>query len=594
MLVTPGNLSEVCATIREAKDRGIDTETTGLEETDLPFACIIAVEGEVFYFDDRSCPGFWSAPDFVSLFHEEHCTWHLQNAKFDMRMLESKGLPPLRNVNDIAVQARIQRNDHLAYSLDAQAKRAGMEKKGDMIAKYIKDNNCHEMRTDYFGVEYKALRFDQVPLELMQEYAEEDARITLELAKLYAEKFDDDDRKVWEMERALTPVLYKMERRGVRVDTKYTMQALYHEQSIVDGHKERFKEHTGVDYVDSAKSMQKVLSFTLPLTEKGSPSLTDDVIGDMLKRGVSEKDQILLGIVREVRHYEKRISTYYKPFLSLMDNNSYLHTNMKQAGTRTGRMSSSEPNLQQVPKEEDSTDTYVVRGCLTPSPGHIFVSIDYAQQEYRMMAAYAKENTIIQRVMAGEDFHQVTADMFGVTRKIAKTLNFMILYGGGDQKLADMLGLHLTEARRLKLKYFLALPRVELFIDAVIRTGRTRGYVRNWLGRKLYADREFCYALPNHLIQGGGADVVKAAMVQIDKELPDIKMILQVHDQLVFDITPSQLHHVPRLKEIMENVWEKEGMKLEVDVSWSNKSLAERDMKKGIPSADQYGSIQSI
>ena len=123
MLVTPGNLSEVCATIREAKDRGIDTETTGPEETDLPFACIIAVEGEVFYFDDRSCPGFWSAPDFVSLFHEEHCTWHLQNAKFDMRMLESKGLPPLRNVNDIAVQARIQRNDHLAYSLDAQAKR---------------------------------------------------------------------------------------------------------------------------------------------------------------------------------------------------------------------------------------------------------------------------------------------------------------------------------------------------------------------------------------------------------------------------------------------------------------------------------------
>ena len=210
------------------------------------------------------------------------------------------------------------------------------------------------------------------------------------------------------------------------------------------------------------------------------------------------------------------------------------------------------------------------------------------------MAAYAKENTIIQRVMAGEDFHQVTADMFGVTRKIAKTLNFMILYGGGDQKLADMLGLHLTEARRLKLKYFLALPRVELFIDAVIRTGRTRGYVRNWLGRKLYAEHEFCYALPNHLIQGGGADVVKAAMVQIDKELPDIKMILQVHDQLVFDITPSQLHHVPRLKEIMESVWEKEGMKLEVDVSWSNKSLAERDMKKGIPSADQYGSIQSI
>lgn len=242
--------------------------------------------------------------------------------------------------------------------------------------------------------------------------------------------------------------------------------------------------------------------------------------------------------------------------------------------------------MQNVPKEEDSTEPYVVRGCFVPRPGHVFVSMDYSQMEYRMMAAYANEVSIIERVMKGEDFHQVTADLFGVTRKTAKTLNFAILYGAGEEKLAFMLGVAREEARRLKLKYFMALPRVEKLIDDVIRTGKSRGYVKNWLGRKMRAEFFFAYALPNHLIQGGGADVVKTAMIRIDKEFPDVKMVLQVHDQLVFDMTPDQYVHIPRIKEIMESVWTMNGMKLEVDVSWSARSFAERDMTKGLPNAD--------
>jgi DNA polymerase-1 len=147
-----------------------------------------------------------------------------------------------------------------------------------------------------------------------------------------------------------------------------------------------------------------------------------------------------------------------------------------------------------------------------------------------------------------------------------------------------MLGTTKHEASRLRDRYFMALPNVERLIDDVISTGKSRGFVQNWYGRKMYAQKEFCYALPNHLIQGGGADVVKLAMIEIEKELrgSDIHMVLQVHDQLVFEYpTGMDNTKLKRVKEIMENTYvPRNGMKLTVDISESTTSLAERSMVK--------------
>lgn len=169
MLVTPDNIEEICSTIKKAEERALDCETTGLEYFDRPFAIIIAIEGEVFYFDERACPGFWSMPCFRELFNDD-CIWHYQNAKFDMRMIEDQaGLLP-RVVNDIAVQARIQRNDYFGkkpYSLEAQAIRHGFEKLADFIKEYIAKHDLYEVRKDFFGVEEKVPRYDRVPLEVM-------------------------------------------------------------------------------------------------------------------------------------------------------------------------------------------------------------------------------------------------------------------------------------------------------------------------------------------------------------------------------------------------------------------------------------------
>lgn len=573
MRVTDRNLTSVLEECSKHQTLAVDTETTGLEERDVPFALITATTHDTFYFDERVLPSFWA--NVAPLLADTSKTFVFQNAKFDMRMLATKGLPIHGSVVDIAIASRLLRNDQLVHSLDAQAKRLLGQEKDTTVAKYIKDFDLYETRTYPLGGTYKVPRYDRVPIEIMETYAQKDARLTFDLYELYMSRLDVDSLRVWNNENDLIKVFYKMERRGLLLNQEYTVAAREHEQVRLDTFKALYKSFTGVGFVNSAKSIQKALDIQLPTTAAGNPSLTDDVIEELMDRGIRAKE---LGFVRNIRTHDKRISTYYDNYLNF-HSNGIIHPTMWQAGTRTGRISYSDPNLQNVPKEEDSEDRYVVRGCFMPRPGRRYVSFDYKQMEYRMAAAYANERTAIDAVMGGADFHQATADLVGITRKQAKTLNFAILYGAGDEKVAKMLGVSLQEARRLRLKYFMALHKIEKLIDDVISKGRGRGYVVNWFGRRLYADKEFAYALPNHLIQGGGADVVKVAMNRIDEEFPSLWMVLQVHDQLVFEMTDEELAHIPRIKQIMESVWTKNGMVLEVDVSWSDKSLAERDMQ---------------
>ncbi len=562
------------------KDAAFDTESTGIEETDVPFGFSWADSKSQEFLDERVVSNTWDIAS--NLFADSSRIWYAQNAKFDKRMLEAKGIKITGKIYDIAIAARVLRNDYLgkAYSLEAQAKRHGMEK-DKTVELYIKDNGLIETRRNYFGVEYEAPRYDRVPLDMMNKYAAHDARITKDLATIYNSKADSDDRRIIEMECELTDVCYNMERVGVKLSEEYTLKALYHERDKLTQLKEKFKDATGKDFVNSAKSIEPLLGFSLPRTESGNPSLTDDVIDSLVHQG---KGATIFPLVQDIRYYDKRISTYYESYLNKMDRKGFIHPTMWQAGTRTGRFSYSDPNLQNIPKEEDSIDPYVVRGCFVPrSTDHVFLSFDYSQMEYRLMAAYANEAEIIRQVMLGEDFHKVTANIFGVTRKQAKTLNFAILYGAGKEKLAYMLGVPVEEAEGLRSRYFMAMPNVEQLVWRIKKIGKERGYVKNWLGRKLFADYQHTYALPNHLIQGGGADVVKKAMVECSRAIDkDCLMVLQVHDQLVFD-TPKELIKptINIVKEIMENTFPtKNGMKLTVDVSMSEVSFAERDMRK--------------
>ncbi len=575
MLVHQDDIASVLALLAKQGTLSIDTETTGLERRDKPFAAIIATDTDEYYFDERCSGKFWDKLNDIG-----PKDWALQNAKFDMKMLNRMGVVLQGRHFDTACGSRIKRNDHMLHSLDAQAQRELGVPKSDAIKKYIKEHDLFETRKDFFGVEYKSPKYQDVPLEIMHNYACLDARLTYDLHKKYSTELAMPQHRLYEMEAMLTPVCYRMEEHGLLLDKEYTLAAMYREQSLSWELKEKYKAITGTAFVNSAKSVQKVIQAQLPLTEDGNPSLTDDVI-ELLLNTATTYDRGIVELVRGIRTYEKRISTYYKSYLNFMTGQSIIHPTMWQAGTRTGRFSYSDPNLQNIPKEEHSEHEHVVRGCFIPRPGRKFVSFDYSQMEYRMMAAYANETEIIAAVMGGADFHQATASLLGITRSEAKTLNFALLYGAGEDKIAAMLGVAIQQAKILKFKYFAKLPKVERLIDQVINTGKSRGYVETWCKRRMYAAKEFCYALPNHLIQGGGADVVKLAMIEIARSFPEIPMVVQIHDQLVFEMTDKDMQHIPEIKGIMEGIFTAmNGMVLKVDVSVSSGSLAEKDMVK--------------
>ena len=833
----------------------LDTETTGLEETDRPFSFSVATREGATNFDERIwqeqtwelARGYACNPNGVIF---------MQNAKFDMRMLSTKGVEVRGDIHDITALARLVRNDHLAYNLDSQAKRILNEPKDTGVMDYIKAHNLYEIRHDFFGEEYKQPQFDKVPLEVMAPYATKDAVLTRSLGEYYLQKLQGTRAmQVVENESKLVKTCYAMERRGLLLNKEYTLQAYHSERAIVEKLKQDFQDLTGQAYKDSAKSMQPLLTYRLPKTKEGNPSLDKHALKDLLRNG-DTRDRQIAEMIRVIRKYDKRIATYYKNYLNKMDHEGVIHPTMWQAGTRTGRFSYSDPNFQNMPKDEDEGELYTIRGCVRPRAGRVFVSLDYSQMEYRMAVAYANESKVIKEVMAGADFHQSTADMVGITRSQAKTLNFACiaegslvltdrglvpiervakgdlvwdgvefvkhggvvyqgekhvithqgltatpdhtvftecgravpfgnvatqshryklavgevggvpvrytyhsaeylregqeaskdsggvpcmsqdsvgrrrkytvteeyqlplsdgspctwpqqphtsctkqavlggahsvyvaclavmeklrrawhqntvhlrgvraillrellrrrgaehdrgssgqrwalsnrksspsttcreptqsqvvkvydilnagprnrftvsgyvvhncLYGAGPRKIAEMLGVSAEEGKRLLTKYFYNLPRLEDFLRQVKITAESRGYIFNWYGRPLYfswytdpVTRERFhdgYSAPNHLIQGGGADVVKVAMNRIHEEFPDLLMVLQVHDQLVFEMTPEEYQYIPRIKQIMEEAFPPmNGMHLRVDIEWSSRSLAANDMEKGLP-----------
>lgn len=579
MVVTYPSLQGALTVLSDRDVLSCDTETSGLTWGDRLFAVIIADAEKEYYFPTEL------VPSLRPLFKDKKKTWVFKNAKFDMRMLHWEGIEIAGEIEDITFAARVLKNDlygQKAYSLEALAKREGLEKLS-IVEDYIKEHKLYEMRPYKLGGTYKQPQFDKVPLNIISEYGCMDARLTYDLRRTYLRRMDAEDEKIYKHECSLINTCFDMEMRGVRLDIKYTEEGMAYEKEQLQKKKRHFLQATGKEYQDSKGLLVPIFEAAgeqIPKTDKGNPSLTDDV----LENFTSPVGKIVQGI----RYSEKRISTYYTNYINGHDERGYIHPTMWIEGTRTGRFSYSNPNLQNIPKEESSEEKYVIRGCFAPTPGNIFVSLDYKQMEYRMMLAYAGERRLIQEVMNGADLHQATAELLRIQRSPAKTLNFAILYGAGIEQISRMLQVSLAEAARLRTKYFLGLPRVEAFISDVIGTGRTRGFVRNWYGRKLRSDSDFAYALPNHLIQGGCADVVKIAMRETAKIHP---AVLQVHDQLLLDIHPSKVGLVDDIKRAMESVWSMNGMSLEVDIKWSDKSFAERDMYEWSEVVQRLGKV---
>jgi DNA polymerase-1 len=255
-------------------------------------------------------------------------------------------------------------------------------------------------------------------------------------------------------------------------------------------------------------------------------------------------------------------------------------------------MSCSAPNLQNVPKRKD-TGKYKARAAFIPRNDYFFAMLDYDQMEYRLFMDYAEEIELINKVLSGLDVHTATAEMVETSRDVAKTINFLLLYGGGAGKLAGELGISIELAKEYRNKYFQNLTAVKETSQLIVSTAENRGHIYNILGRRCFIPRKLAYKAPNYLIQGGCGDIVKRAMLSIDKFLEGKKsrMVLQIHDEILLEIHKDEYEIIDDIKEILVKSYEYKKLPLTAGADYSFTNWSE---KRGLDYGEILNNLKAI
>lgn len=583
MIVKKDDFAAVIKNLIQPGVRSKDTETTGLKwyDKDHLFSLIIADDENSFYFnfndepdhlgkrapEDTILPRKW-LQEFEPVFDNKLSKWFAHNAKFDLAMLAKDGLHVTGDVHCTEAVARLINNNFMKYNLEFCVARMCADLKIESLAKsdavwdyVIKNKLYNEIIVEGKGEPIKEVHYHRVPFEIVAPYGVNDGVIEQKLGRYQEVRVErivakfPEFRALVENEKRLTKTALHMAQTGIPFNEPHVKTAMKSEIAKIGQIEKEYIGHTGKEFVDSGVQFAEYFdSVKIPYkrTEKGNPRFDAYAMEAMPNHPVVD-------LIRSHRDSQKKVSTYYSSFL-YYGANGRIHADMRQAGTATGRVSYREPNMQNVPKpDDDDPDSKLVRGCFVPPPDHVLFMPDYDQMEYRMMLDEAEEIGVIKLILGGLDVHEATAQMMGVKRQQAKTINFLLLYGGGAQKLANALGVSLQEAKELKMLYFARLPRVKAWIYKTMKQAEINGYIRNWAGRICYMTRQQAYKAPNYKIQGGCADVVKIAMNNcselIVREKYNSAMSLQVHDELLFLIHKNELDLQPKIVKAMEDVY---------------------------------------
>ncbi len=548
--------------LRTKKNLSLDTETTSTVALDAELVGLSfsAEENEAFYVPvpDNS----EEAEKIVNLFkplYEDETTLKIgQNLKYDLMVLANYGVKLAGPMFDTMI-AHYLIQPELHHNMDYMAE----------IYLHYKTIHIDELIGPK-GKNQKSMR-DLQPSEVY-EYAAEDADVTLKLKnKLEPElKKYGADSLFYTVEMPLMPVLAEMERNGVTLDThslEETSKVLTAKLTTIEKH---IYELAGINFnIASPKQVGEVLFDRLHIVEKAKKTKTGQyVTSEEVLQSLRGKHGIVAEIL-EYRGLKKLLSTYIDALPKLINpRTGHIHTSFNQTVTATGRLSSSDPNLQNIPVRGENGKE--IRKAFVPEPGCLFFSADYSQIELRVMAHLSGDENMIEAFREGYDIHAATASKIykepidSVSRdqrNKAKRANFGIIYGITVFGLAERLEISRDEARQLIDGYFANFPKVKEYMEQAKETARTKGYVQTLFGRRRYlpdinsrnatvrgfAERNAI----NAPIQGTAADIIKVAMIRIARRFKAegirSKMILQVHDELNFSVFPEEKELVERI-----------------------------------------------
>lgn len=578
----------LCDFFRTKQILSLDTETTSLSPIDAELVglCFAVEAHQAFYVaipNDRE-----EALQYVNIFkpiYEDPSILKIgQNIKYDYMVLMNYGVTLQGKMFDTmlahyVVQPELHHNmDYLAETL--------LHYKTIHIDELIGPHGKHQ----------KSMR--ELDPKDVYAYGAEDADITLQLKNVLEPKLKETGTEdlFWNIEMPLVPVLADMERQGVRIDT-----AALRETSVIFTERMNLLEQhiyakAGETFnISSPKQVGEVLFGKLNIMEKPKRTKTGQyVTNEEVLQSLRTKHPIVADIL-DYRGLKKLLGTYVDALPKLINKRTgHIHTSFNQALTATGRLSSSDPNLQNIPvRSEDGKE---IRKCFIAEQDCLFFSADYSQIELRIMAHLSEDANMIEAFREGFDIHAATAakikhkkmeDVSAAERKQAKQANFGIIYGITTYGLAQRMGIDNKEARKLIEDYFATFPKVRAFMEQAKEQARRKGYAETLFGRRRYlpdilskngtvrgfAERNAI----NAPIQGSEADIIKLAMIRIWRRFKAenirSKMILQVHDELNFSVYPDEKERVEQI--VLEEMQGAYTLKvpLTVDAGWGKNWL---------------------
>ena len=557
-------LKKIVKEASKAKTIAIDTETTGLDymDTDLVGISLSYKAGEAYYIPIKHLD------DTVNQLHQDLVLDILrpiletsknkiigQNIKFDRNVLTKYGIRISSIKNDTMM---------MSYVLDASATRHNL----DALSSYYLNYKTSTFE-DVAGKGVKQVTFDQVPINEATHYAAEDADITLRLYEELNPKLETEDslKKLnEEIEIPLIEVLSEMEQNGAILNSKILKSQSKDLENRIKKLEKKAYDIAGEEFnLGSTKQLREIffekLNYrVIKKTPGGQPSTDEKVLAELAEE--YELPKVLL----EHRTLSKLKSTYTDKLPGQISaSTGKVHTSFHQAVTTTGRLSSSDPNLQNIPIRTE--DGRRIRQAFEPSKGHRFISADYSQIELRIMAHVSKDIGLLQAFQEGEDVHSKTAsEVFGVDidnvtadlRRNAKAINFGLIYGISAFGLGKQLGISRNLAAEYMAMYFEKYPGVKEYMESTKEFASQNGYVETLFGRRLYLrDINASNAMRrqaseraaiNAPVQGTAADIMKIAMIKTHKAIKteeiEAKLILQVHDELILDTPKKEIDSV--------------------------------------------------
>lgn len=577
LVTTKEQLAYVCSQIEQYKTFALDTETDTLKalESELAGISICVKEGEAFYIPCNHHNGehHLTKQEVLSTLQHylesDQYSKYLHNAKFDQLVFAAQGIELKGVTFDTMIAASLVTKDWQKIGL-----------------KSLSEHYLNEVMITFKDVvlDQHYTNFLQVPLKQALYYAANDAHQTFRLKALLEKELADANMTTlyYTIEHPISQILYRMEKKGIFCDSKELKDLGVHVdralQDIDDTIKALLGTQNEIFNFNSPKQMRQLLFDILQLppqkkSAKGKEFSTDkEVLIELAKI------HPIPGLILKHRELFKLKSTYIDALPSYINPKTHtIHTTYNQTLVATGRLSSSEPNLQNIPADAQGFGIQV-RQAFKPSPGYQFISADYSQIELRVLAQLSGDMHLRNAFLHGHDIHQETAArLFDINqvfvsheqRQLGKRINFSILYGLTPYGLSKDLDISFTDAKKYIAKYFDQYPGVSEWMEKSIEQTKKQGFVTTYYGRRRYIPgiyeknhvlyQEACRVAINTIAQGTAAEIIKIGMIQLSHALeqafPEASIVLQIHDELLIEAPIKQVQKVEDLtKEILESV----------------------------------------